>query len=69
MSKIANSNTKVKASEVPVYNISKIGIPFTKLKSQIILMMKNNFRSHITINYDISSSACIDLAHVEAKNK
>ncbi len=30
-------------------------------------MTKNNFRYHITINYDKSSSACIDLSHVVAK--
>ncbi len=47
---------KVKAKKV---------IPVTKYKSQIILMKKNglnveHFRYHITINYDKSSSACID---------
>ncbi len=44
---------------------AKRGIPVTKFKSQIILMKKNglnveHFRYHITINYDKSSSACID---------
>ncbi len=40
----------------PVYNIAKEEFPFTKFKSQIILMTKNYFRSHITINYDKSAS-------------
>ncbi len=31
-------------------------------------MMKKNFRYHITINYDKSSLACIDLSHVVSKN-
>ncbi len=44
---------------------AKRGIPVTKYKSQIILMKKNwlnveHFHYHITINYDKSSSACID---------
>ncbi len=49
-----------------VYNIAKEEFPFTKFKSQII-MTENNFRYHIVINYDTSSSACIDLFHVVAK--
>ncbi len=54
--KIANLKVKVKA---------KKGIPVTKFKSQIILMKKNGLnveyvRYHMTINYDKSSSACID---------
>ncbi len=53
----------------PAYNIAKEEFPFTNFKSQIILMTKKNFRSHITINYDESSSACIDLSHVVAKSK
>ncbi len=62
--KIANS--KAKASEAQAYNIAKEGLLFTKFKSQIILLMKkdrlnvNHFNFHITINYDKSSSACID---------
>ncbi len=52
----------------PAYNIRKRGIPFTKFKTQIIQMTKNYFRYHITINYDKSASACIDLSHVVAKN-
>ncbi len=32
-------------------------------------MTENNFRYHITINYDKSASARIDLSHVVAKNK
>ncbi len=51
----------------PAYNIRKRGIPFTKFKSQIILMTKNSFHYHITINYDKSASACIDLPHNVAK--
>ncbi len=53
----------------PACNIAKEEFPFTKFKSQIILMTKKNFRYHITINYDKSSSACIDLSHVVAINK
>ncbi len=50
------ANLKVKA---------KKELLVTKFKSQIILMKKNglnveHFRYHITINYDKSSSACID---------
>ncbi len=53
---------------------AKKGIPVTKYKSQIILMKKNglnveHFRYHITINYDKSSSACIDLSNVSKKKK
>ncbi len=32
-----------------------------------MLMTKNYFRYHITIDYDKSASACIDLSHVVAK--
>ncbi len=54
--KIADLKVKVKA---------KKGIPVTKFKSLIILMKKNglnveHLRYHITINYDKSSSACLD---------
>ncbi len=52
----------------------KRGIPVTKYKSQIILMKKNrlnveHFHYHITIHYDKSSSACIDLSNVVSKKK
>ncbi len=45
-----------------VYNIAKEEFPFTKFKS-LIIMTENNFHYHIAINYDTSSSACIDLFH------
>ncbi len=49
------------------YNIAKEELSFTRFKSQIILMMKNNFCYYVTINYDKSASVCIDLSHVVAK--
>ncbi len=59
----------MKASQVWLITLAKEEFPFTKFKSQIILMTKKNLHYHITINYDKSSSACIDLSHVVAKNK
>ncbi len=60
---------KYKSIWSPVYNIVKEEFPFTKLKSQIILITENNFPYHRTINYVKSESACIDLSHVVAKKK
>ncbi len=65
ISKTDNFSFLVKRDTKIVKVKAKRGIPVTKFKSQIILMKKNglnveHFHYHININYDKSSSACID---------